>query len=211
MIATIENALADIAEALPDASFEMTHGADVGNVIAVSSVELSGESITGEMPQERRRVIGTSADFPELAEGSLVMLGGVPHLVTSLRSDPVGASVTAGLSEPLADCAASYTGKRRENGATVNISIPLDILAIENAALPNPYADAAAPTISQTWTCCVGVGAWTETTPPQTGDAIGFTFVREGISEDVRLLVSRVVRNHGWWVLTARPREAWHG
>ena len=206
MIATIENALADISAALPDASLEMRHGTAAGPVISVSSVEMSGETISGEMPQERRRVIGKHSDFPELAEGSLVELGGVPHIVTSLRTDPVGASMTAGLSEALTDCRASYAGKRRVDGVLMAINLPLDILAIENAALPNPYADAPAPTITQSWTCCAAVEAWTENTPPQTGDEIAFSIVRNGIVEDVRLLVSTVVRNHGWWILTARPR-----
>jgi hypothetical protein len=207
MIATIENALADIAETLPEASIEMCHGSASGVVLAVSSVEMSGESITGEMPQERRRVIGKRIDFPDLAEGSLVELAGVPHLVTSLRSDPIGASLTAGLSEALTAARAAYSGKRRIDGVVMSINAPLDVLVVENAALPNVYGDAPAPNIAQSWTCCAAVESWTETTPPQTGDEMAFTLTRNGLSVDLRLRVSTVIRNHGWWIMTARPRE----
>ena len=206
LVQDIESAIADVADALPDAAREMRYGGASGVVLSVSSIEMSGEPVTNEMPQERRRVIGKRSDFPDIAEGSLIELDGVPHLTTAIRTDPVAASVTVGLSEPLADCAATYTGTRRINGAAVALKFPLDILAVENAALPNPYGEAAAPNIAQTWTCCVAAENWPENTPPQTGDELSFTASRYGTVYDIRLRVSQAVRNHGWWILTARPR-----
>ena len=185
----------------------MGRGGASGTVLSVSSIELSGEAVSGEMPQERRRVIGKRIDFPDLAEGSLVELAGVPHLVTSLRSDPIGASLTAGLSEALSAARAAYSGKRRIDGVVTSINAPLDVLVVENAALPNVYGDAPAPNIAQSWTCCAAVESWTENTPPQTGDEIAFTLTRNGLTADLRLRVSTVIRNFGWWVMTARPRD----
>jgi len=206
LVADIESALADVADALPDAALKMRLGSASGTVLSVSSIEHSGESVTGEMPQERRRVIGVRSDFPDIAEGSLVELGGVPHLTTTVRTDPVAASVTIGLSGPLTECAATFSATRRVDGAPRSLKFPLDILAVENAALPNLYGDAPAPNIAQSWTLCAAVETWPEETPPQTGDEIAFTDTRHGLFREIRLRVSQAVRNHGWWILTARPR-----
>lgn len=208
LVQDIESAIADVADALPDAALEMRYGEAVGVVLSASSIELSGEPVTGESPQERRRVIGKRLDFPDIAEGSLVELDGVPHLTTTLRTDPVTASLTVGLSAPLTECPAAYSGTRRVDGAAVTLKFPMDILAVENAALPNVYGDAPAPIIAQSWTCCVAAEKWPDVTPPQTGDELAFTVTRYGTTYDIRLRVSQAIRNHGWWILTARPRGA---
>ena len=206
LVGDIESALADVADALPDAALEMRLGGASGTVLSVSSIELSGDSVSGEMPQERRRVIAARSDFPDIAEGSLVELDGVPHITTTIRTDPVAASVTIGLSKPLTECAATCSATRRVDGAPRTLKFPLDILAVENAALPNLYGDAPAPNIAQSWTLCAAVESWPEDTPPQTGDEIAFTLSSYGENADLRLRVSQAVRNHGWWILTARPR-----
>lgn len=208
LVEDIHDAIADIADSLPDAAHEMRLGGAVGVALSSSSIEMSGETVTGEMPQERRHVICKRADFADMAEGSLVHLDETPHLVTSVRTDPVAAYMTVGLSEPLTDCVATYSGARRTDGAAVALKFPLDILAVRNAALPNPYADAPAPNILQSWTCCVAAEAWPERTPPQTGDELAFTVTEYGTTYDVRVRVSQAIHNHGWWILTARPRGA---
>lgn len=208
LVEDIHAAIADIADAIPDAAHEMRLGASVGVVVSSSSIEMSGESVSGEMPQERRRVIGKRADFPDITEGSLVEIDEVPHIATSLRTDPVAASLAVGLSEPLADCTASFSLTRRVDGAAVSRKFPLAILAVRNAAIPNLYGDAPAPNIAQSWTCCVSAENWPEATPPQTGDELAFSVTECAATYDVRVRVSQSVRNHGWWILTARPRGA---
>lgn len=206
LVDDIHSAIADIADSVPDAAHQMRLGASVGTVLSSSSIELSGETVSGEMPQERRRVIGKRSDFPDISEGSLIELDEVPHLVTTVRTDPVAGSVTAGLSEPLADCTASFSIVRRIDGAAVSRKFPLQVLAVRNAALPNLYGEAPAPNIAQSWTCCVSAENWPEQTPPQTGDELAFSVTECGATYDVRVRVSQAVRNHGWWILTTRPR-----
>ena len=199
MVAAIQAAIASLSASLPDASLRMRHGEAEGDVLSASSRDLSGETVTADGPQETRRVVGRCCDFPSVAKGSAVELAGEVHVVTSARTDPVGASLTLGLSAPLDKTRVSYT---RRGGRP----FPMSVLALEDASVPSAYADAAGPIEGQTWTVCVVATEWMETSAPAAGDEIRIFSDRLG--EDIRLRVASVVADGGWWTLRARPRGA---
>lgn len=223
MVAAIQAAIASLSASLPDASLRMRHGEEAGDVLAVSSRDLTGETVSADGPQEMRRVVGRRCDFPSVAKGSAVELadalhlatsaprssvwpapappGASLHLVTSARTDPVGASLTLGLSAALDRLKATYS---RRGGR----AFPLPVLALEDAAAPSAYADAAGPLEGQTWTVCVVASEWLETSAPSVGDEIRFPDLRQGRAADVRLRVASVVADGGLWTLRARPRGA---
>lgn len=198
MVAEIQSALASLCASLPDASLEMRHGEEAGLVLSASSRDLSGEAVSADGPQEMRRVVARRCDFPSVAKGSAVELDGALHLVTGARADPVGASLSLGLSGPFGSVRAAWTRR----GA----SFPVPVLALEDAALPSAWADAAATASGQSWTVCVPAAEWPEPVPPQAGDDVRL----DGPSGEVRLRVASAARDGGWWTLRARPRgSAW--
>lgn len=191
------NAMNTIFSAAADATHTMRHGEDeIGTVVQSSSREFS-EDLTGDTPVEAARFIANAADFPGIRKGSAVELAGEVHVVTSARTDPVGASLTLGLSAPLDKTRVSYT---RRGGRP----FPMSVLALEDASVPSAYADAAGPIEGQTWTVCVVATEWMETSAPAAGDEIRIFSDRLG--EDIRLRVASVVADGGWWTLRARPR-----
>lgn len=201
MVATIESAIASLSASLPDASMLMRHGEAEGTVLSSSSRDLSGDTVSTDAPEEWRRVIGRRRDFPELCKGCAVVLGGKWHLVTSCRTDPVGASLSVGLSAELDEIVAAY--RRPGTG----IRQPLKVLAVQNAALPPEFTEAAAPIVAQSWSVCVPEVHWLENTPPQTGDEITLPVEVGGAV----LRVASATHHDGFWMLVARPRggAAW--
>lgn len=199
----IRTALAGVAVTLPQASFDMRHGEEFGTAVQSSS-RTFGDSVSDTEPNEAVRFIATASDFPTLDKGSLVEVGGVYRLVTSMRTDLVGASLSFGASETLSAITAHYTGTRREGGAVRRLNDPVNILAIESAALPPMYGDAVTPGEEQSWNVCVSEDAWLERTAPQISDALEFL---DPVKNEIkRLRVSSVVKHPGWWMIKARPR-----
>jgi hypothetical protein len=192
MVATIEAAIASLADSLPDATLPLRHGEASGNVLSASSRELSGDTVFSDAPQEMRRVVGKRSDFPDLAKGCTVELGESYHIVTSARTDPVGASLTIGLSAALGAVVATY----RRPGTSIRQ--PLNVLAVESETL-DAWSDDLAPTASRAWFVACSSADWLETSDPQTGDEIT-------IDERV-LRVAAVAKHDGYWLLTCRGRR----
>lgn len=192
MVETIEAALSSLAFSLPDAAESMRHGEDVGTVLASSSRELTGDTVAADAPQEMRRYIGTSSAFPDLCKGSTVEIGGAWHLVTSCRTDPVGASLSFGVSAPLDEVAAIY----RRPGTSIRQT--LRVLAVESEVL-DVWSDSLAPTSCRAWFIALSAEHWLETTEPQVGD--------EATIDGRVLRVAAVAKHEGCWLLTCRARR----
>jgi len=192
MVKTIEAALSSLAFSLPDAAQNMRHGEVVGTVLASSSSELSGDTVAADAPQEMRRYIGTRSAFPDLCKGSTVEIGGKWHLVTSCRTDPVGASLSFGVSAPLDEVAAIY----RRPGTSIRQT--LRVLAVESEVL-DVWSDSLAPTACRAWFVALSAEHWLETTEPQVGD--------EATIDGRVLRVAAVAKHDGCWLLTCRARR----
>ena len=192
MVATIEAAVASLASSLPDAAQTMRHGEATGTVLSSSSRELSGDTVTADAPQEMRRYIGTRSAFPDLCKGSTVEIGGAWHLVTSCRTDPVGASLSLGVSAPLDEVAAIY----RRPGTSIRQT--LRVLAVESEVL-DVWSDSLAPTACRAWFVALSAEHWLETTEPQVGD--------EATIDGRVLRVAAVAKHDGCWLLTCRARR----
>ena len=174
----------------------MSHGGRSASVSRVGSVQFGEDAISADAPAEAVRVLALADDFPILAKGDPVELDGSLHVVTSARRDASGASITVGLSSAFCRFRAAYARRGRCP------EFPVHVLALEDAALPSAYADAAAPASGQSWTVCVPEAEWPEPQPPQTGDGIRL----DAPSGEVRLKVASSVRHGSLWMLRARPR-----
>ncbi len=186
------------ATSLAGNAARMSHGGRAAPVARVGSVQFGEDAISADAPAEAVRVLALAADFPLLSKGEPVELDGSLHVVTSARRDASGASLTVGLSAAFGRFRAAYA--RRGSGP----AFPVPVLALEDAALPSAYADAAAPASGQSWTVCVPASEWPEPTPPQVGDEIRL----DAPSGEARLKVASAVRSGAWWLLRARPRGA---
>lgn len=186
------------ATSLAGNAARMSHGGLAAPVARVGSVQFGEDAISADAPAEAVRVLALAADFPLLAKGDPVELDGSLHVATSARRDASGASLTVGLSAAFGRFRAAYA--RRGSGP----AFPVPVLALEDAALPSAYADAAAPASGQSWTVCVPAAEWPEPQPPQTGDGIRL----DAPSGEARLKVASAVRSGAWWLLRARPRGA---
>ena len=170
----------------------MRHGEAEGVVLSSSSRDLSGDTVSADAPEEWRRVVGRRCDFPELCKGCAVRLGDRWHIVTSCRTDPVGASLSVGLSAELDEIVAAY----RRPGTSIRQ--PLKVLAVESETL-DAWADNLAPTTCRAWFLAVSAEHWLEAGDPQIGD--------EATIDGRVLRVSAVAKHDGYWVLTCRARR----
>lgn len=193
MVNAIQSAIASLADSLPDASVRMRCGESEGVVLSASSRELSGETVSADAPQEMRRVIGRRCDFPFVAKGSCVTLGdGGFHIVTSCRTDSVGASVTVGLSASLESVRAAY----RRPGTQIRQT--MDVLAVEGDLI-EPNGDSFAPVASRQWFVALAERVWLDPTEPQVGDELTL--------DAAVMRVSGVAKRDGFWILTCRARR----
>jgi len=197
LVSIIENALVGVASALPDAVLTMVHEGETGNAIKSSSVDLSGEAASESGAVEKSRVVVTASQFHALGSDSLVTVGDAPHIVTSLKTDPVGATKTVGLSEPLSNVYAQIIGVRGSR----TIRFPLDILA-ENNGLATDMTDGYAPTMIHSWTLCIAVDSWPVDGEPQIGDE--FRFEKDGA--EIRVKTARCNRRERHYIINARSR-----
>lgn len=201
MISSIRQAITSIATTLPELAQTANCGEDSGKVVACSSRDLSGETLTADEPLEMRRFVGTRSDFPSLDKGSAIEIGASLHIVTSAKTDALGASLTFGVSAPLENIAASYSGIRKDG----KIKTTIDVLAIEVASEPNYYGDSIAPNTEHSWLICIAEKAWTALESPQISDSIVFIHPRKDW-ETVRLRVASAIRHDGYFILKARPK-----
>ena len=196
------NALGSIAAAVPEAVRTMRHGeTEQGSVVQSSSRDFA-EAVSDTAPAEAARYVANAADFPTLDEGAAVELGGSLRVVVSMKSDPVGATLTVGLSAEFEKCPAAYKGTRRENGKARTIQHPLDILLLENGTADN-FSDALAPTYATAYTVAVRRADWPEVSDPEPSDTI--EVAPDG--QPLILKVSTVTRHGGWYILKCRTRS----
>lgn len=202
----IRSALGAIAAAVPEAAREMRHGWDERGAVVQSSSRDFAEPVSTDGPAEEARFAASAADFPTLERGAAVELDGSLRVVTSLRADPAGASLSVGLSAAFGKCPAAFSGRRASAAASAAraIAFTLDALALEDAAAPSAPGDPLGPSGGRTWTVCVRAADWPETEPPQTGDEIRLVDPSDG--RELRLRAASVSRGGGWWTLRARPR-----
>jgi hypothetical protein len=196
----IASALAKLSRTLP--AVEMRCGGDVGDVVQTSSLE-DVESVAEDSPNEAARYLAPASSFPTLAKGSFVEIGNTYRLVTSLKTDLVGASKNFGASKPFDDLVSTYSGKRREDGKVRQIKNPIQILALLTSTA-DEYSDVAI-SAEETWSVCIAESSWLELTEPQIGDTLEFIHPNKEY-ETVTLKVSAVTKHNGWWIIKARTR-----
>ena len=195
------NALGAIATAAPEAVRTMYHGEDELGAVVQSSSRDFAEPVSDAAPEEAARYVANAADFPTLERGSAVELGDSLRVVVSMKTDPVGATFTVGLSAAFEKCPAAYSGTRREDGHVRQIKHPLDVLLLETGTADN-YADALAPTYATAYTVAVRRTDWPEVTEPEPSDVLE---VAPG-GHPFALKVSTVTRHDGWYILKCRTR-----
>ena len=198
----IRNALGSIAAAVPEAVRTMRHGETEQGAVVQSSSRDFAEAVSDASPAEAARYVANAADFQTLDEGAAVELGGSLRVVVSMKTDPVGATFTVGLSAEFEKCQAAYKGTRRENGKARTIKHPLDILLLENGTADN-YTDALAPTYATAYTVAVRRTDWPEVSDPEPSDTI--EVAQDG--HPLILKVSTVTRHGGWYILKCRTRS----
>lgn len=196
------NALGSIAAAVPEAVRTMRHGETEQGAVVQSSSRDFAEAVSDTAPAEAARYVANAADFPTLEQGAAVELGGSLRVVVSMKTDPVGATFTVGLSAEFEKCPAAYKGTRRENGKARTIQHPLDILLLENGTADN-YTDALAPTYATAYIAAIRRADWPEVTDPEPSDTI--EVAPDG--HPLTLKVSTVTRHGGWYILKCRTRS----
>ena len=196
------NALGSIAAAVPEAVRTMRHGETEQGAVVQSSSRDFAEAVSDASPSEAARYVANAADFPTLELGAAVELGESLRVVVSMKSDPVGATFTIGLSAEFEKCPAAYKGTRRENGKARTIQHPLDILLLENGTADN-FSDALAPTYATAYTVAVRLADWPEVSSPEPSDTI--EVAPDG--HPLILKVTTVTRHGGWYILKCRTRS----
>lgn len=195
------NALGSIAAAVPEAVRTMRHGETEQGAVVQSSSRDFAEAVSDAAPEEAARYVANAADFPTLEQGAAVELGESLRVVVSMKTDPVGATFTVGLSAEFEKCPAAYKGTRRENGKARTIQHPLDILLLENGTADN-YTDALAPTYATAYIAAIRRADWPEVSDPEPSDTI--EVAPDG--HPLTLKVSTVTRHGGWYILKCRTR-----
>lgn len=196
------NALGSIAAAVPEAVRTMRHGETEQGAVVQSSSRDFAEAVSDAAPAEAARYVANAADFPTLEQGAAVELGESLRVVVSMKTDPVGATFTVGLSAEFEKCPAAYKGTRRENGKARTIQHPLDILLLENGTADN-YTDALAPTYATAYIAAIRRTDWPEVSDPEPSDTI--EVAPDG--HPLTLKVSTVTRHGGWYILKCRTRS----
>ena len=180
----------------------MRHGETEQGAVVQSSSRDFAEAVSDTAPAEAVRYVANAADFPTLDEGAAVELDESLRVVVSMKTDPVGATFTVGLSAEFEKCPAAYKGTRREAGRVLQIKHPLDVLLLENGTADN-FSDALAPTYATAYTVAVRRTDWPEVKDPEPSDTI--EVAPDG--HPLILKVSTVTRHGGWYILKCRTRS----
>lgn len=181
------------ANLMRDCAAVLTHGRYCSEVTRVSSPRRGEEEVSEAGASEAIRVLAPASDICGVEKGDAAWLDDELRIVTSVRTDPSGAAVFVGLSDPLTKYTASWTGSRPGH----NVSDTVAIMA-KNNGLMTEYADGYAPVQVQSWTLVVPFDSWNNPAPPQIGDELRFG--------DERLKLSRVDRRDEFFFCHARGR-----
>lgn len=195
------DALGAIATAAPEAVRIMYHGEDELGAVVQSSSRDFAEPVSDAAPEEAARYVANAADFPTLERGSAVELGDSLRVVVSMKTDPVGATITVGLSAEFEKCPAAYKGTRREAGHVRQIKHPIDVLLLETGT-SDAFSESLAPTYARDYAVAIRRTDWPEVTDPEPSDALE---VAPG-GHPFALKVSTVTRHDGWFLLKCRTR-----
>lgn len=155
------------SSALAENAAELTCGDAFATVTRVAPVNVGEDDAPADEPAEEVRVLALSADFPDIRKGCAVGLDGDLRLVTSVRRDVSGASLTVGLS---AATRAETVGLRgtRKGGAKVATSFAAYVLT---EAREDPLDEGAQSSSVR----CLSLAAYADALPdaePQAGDVI---------------------------------------
>ena len=167
----------------------------------VAPLEITLDQLNDEATQLIKTNIANAENFPTLDDGEAVELDGSLRVVTSLKTDPVGATFTVGLSAEFEKTPAAYRGCRRENGSRRDFNHALDVLTLENGTADN-FSDALAPTYATAYVVAIRKEDWPEKTNPEPSDTI--EIAKDGYA--VALKVSTATRHDGWFILKCRTR-----
>ena len=195
------NAFASMAASFADAAQTMRHGETERGLVVQSSSRKYGDPVSDNAPEEAAQIVANAADFPTLEEGAAIELGASLRVVTSLKSDPVGATYTVGVSAAFDKTPATYKGTRRENARARSFAHPLDVLLLEGGTADG-YADAIAPSYSTVYTVAIRREDWPEVSAPEVSDAIEVA----PAGHPLALKVSTVAAHGGWFILKCRTR-----
>lgn len=194
------NALGSIAAAVPEAVRTMRHGEEERGQVVQSSSRDFADPVSDTSPAEVARYIANAADFPTLDEGAAVSLGESLRVVVSLKTDPVGATFTVGLSAEMCETrleVVTRTGSR--NAETLNALVSEED---ERLAFAEPYGGARGA--ERVYTVLVREDDWHRPEPLDVGDAVRF----DSSHGNVRGAVSRVRLHRGCFILTVLERGA---
>ncbi len=193
--------------ALAGNAAELACGECCAEVTRVASVSVGDEEAASDDPPEDVRVLALAADFPDIRKGCAAILDGDLRLVTSVRVDAAGATLTVGLSDALGGRSAVYRGSGaetvglsgvRKGGARAATSFPAYVFREADEA---PLADSDVSTSVRGVSAIApmeGLGGFV----PQVGDELTIS------SDGSRWLVRRVERTLGNWRISARSVEA---
>lgn len=195
----IASALRGVMRSMSDCSMTLTRGTNSATVTRAASV-LSGEdSIGGDEPAEKLRVLAAASDFEDVTKGELVGLNDEQRIVTSVRTDCARVSCYIGLSDALSETTVAWSGARKTRG----ISFPLDVLAVDNGISTEPADEYGSAYTVHSWIMCIPREAWPSAGEPEVGDTA--RMVRDDGGFRV-LKVSRVVDKGGYFLVDARSR-----
>lgn len=181
------------ANLMRDCAAVLTHGRYCSEVTRVSSPRRGEEEVSEAGASEAIRVLAPASDLCGVEKGDAAWLDEDLRIVTSVRTDPSGAVVFVGLSDPLTRYTASWTGSRP--GRAISATVPV---MAKNNGLMTEYADGYAPVQVPSWAVLVPFDAWNSTEPPHIGDELRFG--------DERLRISRVDRRDEYFFCQARGR-----
>lgn len=177
---------------MPDCTETLCHGGRSATVTRVGSVSRGGDALTNADVNEGVRVLASASDFKELSKGSLASLSGEWRIVTDVRTDPAGVTLSVGLSASLESTRAAY----RRPGTQIRQTV--DVLAVESDMI-EPNGDSFAPVASRQWFVALAERVWLDPTEPQVGDELTL--------DAAVMRVSDVAKRDGFWILTCRARR----
>lgn len=193
------------ATALAGNAAELTCGDASATVTRVAPVEVGEDDAPADEPAEEVRVLALAEDFPGIRKGCAAELDGEFRLVTSVRVDASGASLTVGMSAALGRHSAVYRGSGaetvglsgvRKGGAKVSTSFAAYVF---READETPLADSDVSTAVR-GVSVIAPMEGLDGFVPQVGDALS-------IPDGTRWLVRRVERALGNWRISARSEE----
>lgn len=182
--------------ALAGNAAELTCGEACAEVTRVASVQVGEDDKANSEPsddlEEDVRVLALAADFPDIRKGAAADLDGGFRIVTSVRVDAAGATLTVGLSAEARAETVGLSGVRK-GGAKVATSFAAYVLS---EARENPLDEGS----SSSSVRCLSLAAYADAladAAPQTGDVLTR-------GDGTRFAVRSVDRSFQPWRISAR-------